>query len=80
MIKSKMIPTTKEVVNPLPQEPKTRGEVAAQEQIKVFGRVFATNGEPRAPTSRGEVAAQEQMRIVQYDRNPHTFLKFEQLL
>jgi hypothetical protein len=49
-----------------PQVPKTRGKVAAQEQMRVFGRVFATNGEPRAPTSRGEVAAQEQMRIIDH--------------
>jgi hypothetical protein len=48
------------------QSPKTRGEVAAQEQIRIFGQVFLTNGEPRAPRTRGEVAAEEQMRIVQH--------------
>jgi hypothetical protein len=47
------------------QSSKARGEVAAQEQIRIFGQVFVPNGEPRAPRTRGEVAAQEQMRIVQ---------------
>jgi hypothetical protein len=43
--------------------PRTRGEVAAQEQLRAFRQVIATKGEPREPTTRGEVAAQEQMRI-----------------
>ncbi|MPZ07511.1 MAG: hypothetical protein GEU26_14040 [Nitrososphaeraceae archaeon] len=46
------------------QSSKARGEVAAQEQIRIFGQVFVTNEEPRAPRTRGEVAAQEQMRVV----------------
>jgi hypothetical protein len=42
----------------------TRGEVAAQEQIKIFRQAMATSkGEPRAPTTIGEVAAQEQIKI-----------------
>ena len=47
-----------------PQVPRTRGEVAAQEQIRAIGQTFATKGEPRAPTNRGEVAAQERLRII----------------
>jgi hypothetical protein len=43
--------------------PRTRGEVAAQEQLRVFRQIFATKGEPRIPTTRGEVAAQEQLRV-----------------
>jgi hypothetical protein len=46
------------------QSPKARGEVAAREQIRIFGQVFVTNEEPRAPRTRGEVGAQEQMRVV----------------
>jgi hypothetical protein len=46
------------------QSPKARGEVAAREQIRIFGQVFVTNEEPRAPRTRGEVAAQEQIRIL----------------
>jgi hypothetical protein len=46
------------------QSPKARGEVAALEQIRIFGQVFVTNEEPLAPRTRGEVAAQEQMRVV----------------
>jgi hypothetical protein len=60
MITSKVLEIKKEFADHLP----TRGEVAAQEQIRAFGQVFATKGEPRAPTTRGEVAAQEQMRII----------------
>lgn len=45
--------------------PMTRGEVAAQEQIKIFRQSMATSkGELRVPTTRGEVAAQEQLRII----------------
>jgi hypothetical protein len=58
MITSKVLEIKKEFADHLP----TRGEVAAQEQIRAFGQVFATKGEPRAPTTRGEVAAQEQIR------------------
>jgi hypothetical protein len=46
------------------QSPKARGEVAALEQIRIFGQVFVTNEEPLAPRTRGEVAAQEQIRIL----------------
>jgi hypothetical protein len=60
MITSKVLEIKKEFVDLLP----TRGEVAAQEQLRAFGQVFATKGEPRAPRTRGEVAAQEQMRII----------------
>jgi hypothetical protein len=60
MITSKVRVIKKGFVDHLP----TRGEVAAQEQIKIFRQAMAANkGEPRAPTTRGEVAAQEQMRI-----------------
>src|SRR5262245_7378766 len=43
--------------------PRTRGEVAAQEQIRIFRQAMATRGEPRAPKTRGEVAAQEKLRV-----------------
>jgi hypothetical protein len=46
------------------QVPKARGDVAAREQIRIFGQVFVTNKEPLSPRTRGEVAAQEQMRVV----------------
>ena len=62
MITSKVLGVGKDLVNLLP----TRGEVAAQEQIKAFARVFVTNGETCTPQTRGEVAAQEQMRIVEH--------------
>jgi hypothetical protein len=40
------------------------GEVAAQEQARVFIRAMtASKGEGRVPKTRGEVAAQEQARI-----------------
>lgn len=45
--------------------PLTRGQVAAQEQVKILREVAtASKGEPRTPQTRGEVAAQEQMRII----------------
>ena len=47
------------------QSPKTRGEVAAQEQVRIFRQAFVTSGDIRLPRTRGEVAAQEQMRIAQ---------------
>jgi hypothetical protein len=56
---SKVLEIKKGFVDILP----TRGEVAAQEQMRIFGRVFGTGGEPRAPQTRGEVAAQEQIKI-----------------
>ena len=46
--------------------PQSRGEVAAQEQLRIFGQAMSTKGEPRAPTTRGEIAAQEQLRILQH--------------
>jgi hypothetical protein len=49
------------VANLLP----SRGEIAAQEQVRIFGQALVTEGEPYVPRSRGEVATQEQMRIVQ---------------
>jgi hypothetical protein len=54
-------------VNELGQQPtKTRGEVAAQEQIRIFRGAFVTTSEePSAPRTRGEVAAQEQMKTIQ---------------
>jgi hypothetical protein len=61
MIKSKMSHLGKETINLLP----ARGEIAAQEQTKVFGQAFASNREPRASLNRGEIAAQEQMRIIE---------------
>jgi hypothetical protein len=48
------------------QSPKTRGEVAAQEQIRIFRETFVTNRDTSSPRTRGEVAAQEQMKIVQH--------------
>jgi hypothetical protein len=59
MITSKVLEIKKAFVDHLP----TRGEVAAQEQMRVFGQMFRPDGEPRTPRTRGEVAAQEQMRI-----------------
>ena len=48
-----------------PQEPRTRGEVASQEQMKIFGQVMAAaSGKQFAPRTRGEVAAAEQMNII----------------
>ena len=52
--------------------PQTRGEVAAQEQMREFRQNFVTNGEQRAPKARGEVAAQEQMRMVQHAIHTYT--------
>ena len=57
-VKEKII--ISEAENRLPQ---SRGEVAAQEQLRIFGQAMSTKGEPRAPTTRGEIAAQEQLRI-----------------
>lgn len=47
------------------QSPKTRGEVEAQEQVRIFRQAFVTSGDNSLPRTRGEVAAQEQMRIAQ---------------
>jgi hypothetical protein len=48
-----------------PRVPQSRGEVAAQEQMRILRQaITAGKGEPRVPQSRGEVAAQEQMRIL----------------
>ena len=48
-----------------PQVPRTRGEVAVQEQISDLQTSFtASKGEPQVPRTRGEVAAQEQIRIL----------------
>jgi hypothetical protein len=52
------------IANAGQQSPKARGEVAAREQIRIFGQVFITNEEPLSPRTRGEMAAQEQMRVV----------------
>ena len=60
-VKEKII--ISEAENRLPQ---SRGEVAAQEQLRIFGQAMSTKGEPRAPTTRGEIAAQEQLRILQH--------------
>jgi hypothetical protein len=48
------------------QSPKTRGEVAAQEQMRGLRQALLTDVGSRAPFNRGEVAAQEQMKIVQH--------------
>ena len=43
--------------------PQSRGEIAAQEQIRIFGQAMAAStGEPQAPKNQGEIAAQEQIR------------------
>jgi hypothetical protein len=45
----------------------TRGQVAAQEQMRILREVVtaaAIKGEPEIPQTRGQVAAQEQMRIL----------------
>jgi hypothetical protein len=42
----------------------SRGEVAAQEQIRIFRQAMTpSKGQPQVPKTRGEVAAQEQIRI-----------------
>jgi hypothetical protein len=46
------------------QSPRSRGEVAAQEQIRILNQVTANKTEHRLPQTRGEVAAQEQIRIL----------------
>ena len=44
--------------------PQSRGEIAAQEQIRIFEQAMTTStGEPQGPKNQGEVAAQEQIRI-----------------
>lgn len=48
------------------QSPKTRGEIAAQEQFRIFRKAFVTSEDASAPLTRGEVAAQEQMKILQH--------------
>jgi hypothetical protein len=48
------------------QSPKTRGEVAAQKQMRGLRQALLTDVGSRAPFNRGEVAAQEQMKIVQH--------------
>jgi hypothetical protein len=53
-----------EISNQL-KELQSRGEVAAQEQARIFRQAFVSKGEPRVPKIRREVAAQEQMRILQ---------------
>jgi hypothetical protein len=61
MITSKVLEIKKEFTDHLP----TRGEVAAQEQIRILRQAMtASKGQPRVPQSRGEVAAQEQVRIL----------------
>ena len=48
------------------QQPKSRGEVVAQEQVRIVRQAMtASKVQPQVPQSRGEVAAQEQMRILQ---------------
>jgi hypothetical protein len=61
MMTSKVLEIKKGIVDRLP----TRGEVAAQEQMRTFGWILGIRGEPSAPQTRGEVAAQEQMRVFQ---------------
>jgi hypothetical protein len=58
----------KTTINEIQQRvPTSRGEVAAQEQIRILNQA-ATNKVLQqrlpTPTSRGEVAAQEQIRIL----------------
>jgi hypothetical protein len=40
--------------------PQSRGQVAAQEQIRILQQATASKTEPQVPQSRGQVAAQEQ--------------------
>jgi len=47
------------------QSPKARGEVAAQEQMRVVQQAMTYRPiQSREPKTRGEVAAQEQIRIL----------------
>jgi hypothetical protein len=58
----------KVIISKTEQQPKSRGEVAAQEQVRILGQAMtASKAQPQVPQSRGEVGAQEQKRIVQLD-------------
>jgi hypothetical protein len=46
------------------QSPKSRGEVAQQEQIRILREALSGRAEGRVPQTRGEVARQEQVRIL----------------
>ena len=62
MMKTSIVSELKKGLLHLPQ---SRGEVAAQEQVRIINEVAATSkAEARLPKSRGEVAAQEQVRIL----------------
>jgi ubiquinone biosynthesis protein UbiJ len=62
MITSKVLEIKKEFADHLP----TRGEVAAQEQVRILRQAMTASKAqpPQVPQSRGEVAAQEQVRII----------------
>jgi len=48
------------------KEVRSRREVAAQEQIRIFRKaMIAIKGELQVPQSRGKLSAVEQMRILQ---------------
>jgi outer membrane protein assembly factor BamD (BamD/ComL family) len=55
----------KTTINEVQQQfPKSRGEVAAQEQIRILNQAATNKVQQQFPKSRGEVAAQEQIRIL----------------
>jgi hypothetical protein len=55
----------KVIISKTEQQPKSRGQVAAQEQVRIVRQAMtASKAQPQVPHSRGQVAAQEQVRIL----------------
>jgi hypothetical protein len=46
------------------QSPKSRGEVAQKEQLRILREALSRRAEERVPQTRGEVAQQEQVKIL----------------
>jgi ubiquinone biosynthesis protein UbiJ len=68
-LQNKISSSIKEKVNSSKIEqqlPKSRGEVAAQEQVRILRQAMTASKAqpPQVPQSRGQVAAQEQVRIL----------------
>jgi hypothetical protein len=63
MMKTSIVSELKKGLLHLPQ---SRGQVAAQEQVRILRQAMTASKAqpPQLPQSRGEVAAQEQVRII----------------
>jgi hypothetical protein len=63
MMTSKVLEIGKKLLGRAPALP-SRGEIAVQEQMSIFGYALVTARTPYVPRTRGEIAVHEQARII----------------